>query len=168
MDHISRVGRKILARGEAGNLARTLSQEGKTLVFTNGCFDILHYGHVKYLARAAALGDVLIIGLNTDHSVKRLKGESRPVNPEEARAMLLASMEFVDHVVPFDEDTPYALIREIQPHVLVKGKDYKEEEVVGYDLVKATGGTVKTIELEEGFSTSSIIEKLKKPGNSKG
>lgn len=161
MDHISRIKSKLLRREQAKKVCEALSRQGKTVVFTNGCFDVVHYGHVKYLAKAAELGDVLVIGLNTDESVKQIKGENRPVNPMEARQWTLAALEFVDYVIPFDENTPYELIREVKPNVLVKGKDYNEKDVVGHDLVKANGGSVKTIELEKGFSTSSIIEKLK-------
>ena len=132
----------------------------ETIVFTNGCFDILHRGHVEYLAQAADLGDKLIIGLNTDVSVKRLKGESRPVNDEKSRALLLSALQFVDVVVFFDEDTPYELIKQVQPDILVKGNDYKPEEIIGYDIVTAKGGKVLTIDLVEGFSTTNIIKRL--------
>ncbi len=133
--------------------------QDKKIVFTNGCFDILHRGHVEYLAQAANLGNVLIIGLNSDNSVKRLKGENRPVQDEEGRAVVLASLAFVTHVVLFDEDTPYELINEIKPDILVKGSDYKEDEIVGADIVKAAGGKVVTIDFIEGYSTSKILEK---------
>ncbi len=133
--------------------------QDKKIVFTNGCFDILHRGHVEYLAQAANLGSVLIIGLNSDNSVKRLKGENRPVQDEEGRAVVLASLAFVTHVVLFDEDTPYELINEIKPDILVKGSDYKEDEIVGADIVKAAGGKVVTIDFIEGYSTSKILEK---------
>lgn len=132
----------------------------KKIVFTNGCFDILHPGHAEYLSKAADLGDVLVVGLNTDASVSRLKGPSRPILDQNARAMLLASLHFVTLVVLFDEPTPYELIKTVQPDVLVKGKDYKAEEVVGYDIVTAKGGMVETIELVEGYSTSAIIQKI--------
>ncbi len=135
--------------------------QDKRIVFTNGCFDILHLGHIDYLSKAANLGDVLIVGLNTDASVHRLKGSGRPVNEQQARAILLASLQFVDAVALFDEDSPYTLISNIQPDVLVKGKDYKPEDVVGYDIVKAKGGMVQTIDLVSGYSTTSIIDKLK-------
>ena len=131
------------------------------IVFTNGCFDILHKGHIEYLAKAANLGDVLIVGLNSDESVRRLKGEDRPVLDEESRAMALASIGFVDNVVIFDEDTPYELIKKIQPDVLVKGADYNEDDIVGADIVKAKGGEIKTIEFVDGYSTSKIIDKIK-------
>lgn len=132
------------------------------IVFTNGCFDIIHKGHIEYLAKAASLGTKLIVGLNTDASVKRLKGDSRPINDENARALLLASLLFVDEVILFDTDTPQELIDFVQPNVLVKGGDYKIEEIVGYDTVKAKGGEIVTIDFIEGYSTTSIIEKLKK------
>lgn len=131
------------------------------IVFTNGCFDILHLGHIDYLSKARGLGDILIIGLNTDASVSRIKGPERPVNDQNARSMLLASMTFVDAIVLFDEDTPYDLIKQIQPHVLVKGTDYEPDDIVGADLVKANGGKVVTIDFLEGYSTSSIINRLR-------
>lgn len=130
------------------------------IVFTNGCFDIIHRGHVDYLAKAADLGDVLIIGLNTDASTRRLKGPSRPINDENARAQILASMSFVTAVVMFDEDTPYELIKKVQPDILVKGADYKPEDIVGYDIVMAKGGRVETLEYLPGYSTSLIEKKI--------
>ena len=110
-------------------------KEGKTIVFSNGCFDILHLGHVDYLAKASALGDILVIGLNSDVSVKKIKGKNRPINDEKSRAMLLAALSFVDAVVLFGEDTPYNLIKAVKPDFLIKGKDYKATDVVGYDIV---------------------------------
>jgi len=130
------------------------------IVFTNGCFDIIHRGHVDYLAKAADLGDVLIIGLNTDASTRRLKGPSRPINDENARALILAAMSFVSAVVMFDEDTPYKLIKKVQPDILVKGADYKPEDIVGYDIVMAKGGKVETLEYLPGYSTSLIEKKI--------
>lgn len=135
--------------------------QNKKLVFTNGCFDIVHPGHVEYLAKAKDLGDVLIVGLNTDASVRRLKGAGRPVINEAGRAQLLAALHFVDAVVLFDEPTPIDLITTVQPDVLVKGKDYLAEQIVGYDIVTAKGGKVETIELVEGYSTSAIIHSIK-------
>ncbi|SDC60485.1 D-glycero-beta-D-manno-heptose 1-phosphate adenylyltransferase [Williamwhitmania taraxaci] len=132
------------------------------VVFTNGCFDILHRGHIEYLSKAADLGKVMVIGLNSDSSVKRIKGESRPIQDEYTRALVLASLEFVSAVVLFDEDTPYELIKATQPDILVKGADYKHEDIVGYDIVTQRGGSVVTIEFVEGFSTTSIINKLNK------
>jgi D-glycero-beta-D-manno-heptose 1-phosphate adenylyltransferase len=135
----------------------------KKIVFTNGCFDILHLGHVDYLTRARDLGDVLVLGLNTDASVKRLgKSPERPVNNETTRATILAALECIDLVVLFDEDTPYELIQKVQPGILVKGDDYKAEEIVGHDIVKAKGGEVITIPLVKGFSTTALIEKLRR------
>lgn len=131
----------------------------KTVVFTNGCFDILHLGHVEYLAKARDLGHVLVIGLNTDDSVRRLKGPSRPLNPEDARATLLAALSFVDAVVLFDEDTPENLIRTLSPDILVKGKDYEGKPIAGSGHVLSTGGQVITIELTEGYSTTNLIDK---------
>lgn len=134
--------------------------KSKKIVFTNGCFDILHLGHIDYLAKAAAQGDVLIVGLNTDESVHRIKGGNRPIQDEISRAMILASLRFVDFVVFFGEDTPYELIKTIQPNVLVKGADYKPEEIVGYDIVKARKGKVVTIDYLEGYSTTAIEKKI--------
>lgn len=136
--------------------------KNQKLVFTNGCFDILHRGHIHYLSRAADLGDVLIIGVNNDMSVKRIKGNGRPINDEISRLMMLSSLHFVDAVIPFDQNTPFELINLIRPDVLVKGGDYLPHEIVGYDLVKATGGEVVIIGYLEGFSTSAMIDKLQK------
>lgn len=145
------------------DLARVVSLwklKKERVVFTNGCFDILHRGHVTYLAKAAGLGTKLIIGLNTDASVRRLKGDSRPVNGERDRALLLASLLFVDAVVFFDTDTPLELICRVQPDVLVKGGDYQPEEIVGHDVVKAKGGEVITIPFVDGYSTTSLLRQL--------
>lgn len=136
-----------------------LKSRNQPIVFTNGCFDIVHRGHIEYLAKAADLGSALIIGLNSDDSVRRLKGENRPVVDEYSRAMLLAALSFVNKVVLFGEDTPYELIKFVQPDVLVKGSDYKAEDIVGYDIVTAKGGKIETLDFIKGFSTSSILEK---------
>lgn len=133
----------------------------KSIVFTNGCFDLLHVGHVTYLAQAKALGDVLVIGLNSDDSVRRLKGPNRPVNEQNARALVLAALESVDYVVFFDEDTPYDIITHVKPDILVKGGDYKIDNIVGGDFVRARGGQVLTIPFVDGFSTSNILEQIK-------
>lgn len=133
----------------------------KKIVFTNGCFDILHVGHIRYLQEARKLGDMLVVGLNSDASVKRLKGPTRPVNEEKDRAELLSALDCVDYVVMFEEDTPYNLILQLQPDVLVKGGDYKPDEVVGKDIVESRGGCLKLIRFVEGKSTTSIIEKMK-------
>ncbi len=134
-------------------------QEHK-LVFTNGCFDILHKGHLHLLSAANDLGDILIIGLNTDASVSRLKGKDRPVKDQDTRAEILASLVYVDYVILFDEDTPYMLIQQVQPNLLVKGGDYKVEDIVGYDVVTASGGSVQIIPFLEGFSSTSLVNKL--------
>lgn len=134
--------------------------QGKKIVFTNGCFDILHLGHIDYLSAASDLGDLLIIGLNTDKSVSKIKGNNRPLQDEISRAFVLASLGFVDYVVYFGEDTPYNLIETIQPDVLVKGADYRPEDIVGYDIVKNKGGEIVTIEFLEGYSTSAVEKKI--------
>ena len=137
-------------------------RSGRKVVFTNGCFDILHVGHVRYLKEAKAQGDILVLGLNTDRSVRELKGPNRPLQNESARAEILASLEAVDFVTLFDEDTPEILIKEIRPDVLVKGGDYKIETIVGADFVQSYGGVVKPLSFVDGNSTTSIIEKMQK------
>lgn len=134
----------------------------KKIVFTNGCFDILHVGHIRYMQEAAELGDVLVVGLNSDDSVKRLKGPERPINNQNDRAEMLAALEFVDYVTIFDDDTPYKLIKKIQPDVLVKGGDYNPDNVVGKDIVEARGGELKLLNFVEGKSTTNIINRIKK------
>lgn len=135
-------------------------KEDERIIFTNGCFDILHFGHIHYLCRAADMGDKLVIGLNTDRSVKKLKGKGRPINEQNARASVLASLFFVDAVCFFDADTPIELIKTVKPDVLVKGGDYKAEDIVGFDIVKASGGEVACLKFIEGYSSSNIINKL--------
>lgn len=132
----------------------------KKIVFTNGCFDILHYGHVHYLAQARALGDILIVGINSDSSVSRLKGAHRPINDNLTRKFLLASLQFVDAVIEFEEDTPLHLIETIQPDVLTKGGDWQINTIVGADLVIAAGGMVKSLPFVEGYSTTNIEQKI--------
>jgi D-glycero-beta-D-manno-heptose 1-phosphate adenylyltransferase len=134
--------------------------QNRKIVFTNGCFDILHLGHIDYLSKASDLGHILLIGLNTDASVSRIKGPHRPLQDQESRAMVLASLKFVDAVVLFDEDTPLELIRNIQPDVLVKGADYKPEDIVGYDIVMAKGGEVVALDFLPGYSTSEIERRI--------
>jgi rfaE bifunctional protein nucleotidyltransferase chain/domain len=152
---------KILLLDAAQKRANIWRMFNQKIVFTNGCFDILHQGHIDYLSKAKDLGQKLIIGLNTDSSVRRLnKSTDRPINTEQSRAFILAAIGFVDAIVLFDEDTPYNLIKAIQPDILVKGADYKVEEIVGYDIVKANGGEVATIELTQGFSTTALINKI--------
>ena len=136
----------------------------KRIVFTNGCFDIIHVGHISYLSEAKSLGDVLIVGLNGDESVKRLKGEGRPIVRGKDRACVLANLKPVDYVVIFDEDTPYELIKEIKPDVLVKGGDYEGKTVVGTDIVEDSGGKVVLINFVEGKSTTNIIKAIKEGG----
>jgi len=130
------------------------------IVFTNGCFDILHRGHLEYLIEASKLGDILILGLNTDNSIRRLKGEGRPIQDQKTRALLLAAYYFIDAIVFFDEDTPLELIKFIRPDILVKGGDYKKEEIVGYDFVTSYGGDVIILPYVEGYSTTKIINKI--------
>ncbi|OFX36988.1 MAG: glycerol-3-phosphate cytidylyltransferase [Bacteroidetes bacterium GWA2_32_17] len=136
--------------------------KNQKIVFTNGCFDILHRGHIEYLAKASEFGDFFIIGLNTDTSVNKLKGNNRPIQDEDSRALILASLHFVSAVVLFSEETPFNLIKTIQPDVIVKGSDYTIENIVGSDIVIAKGGEVKTIDFVEGFSTTSILSKIQK------
>lgn len=131
------------------------------VVFTNGCFDILHAGHVLYLEEARALGDILIVGMNSDSSVKRLKGNSRPINPERERAMVLAALEAVSYVCVFEEDTPYNLIESLKPDILVKGGDWQIEDIVGSDIVLAKGGQVLSLSFTPGLSSSNVITKIK-------
>ena len=162
MDCRKLISEKIMSREQLKQRVNTWRTERQTIVFSNGCFDIIHPGHAQYLAAAAALGSRLVIGVNTDDSVKRLKGAARPVISENERCLLLASFQFVDAVCLFDEDTPLELIKSIIPDVLVKGKDYTIDQIVGADFVLQHGGKVETIELVEGFSTSSLIEKIKR------
>lgn len=152
------ISHKILSLEEVTNFRK--DNASKKIVFTNGCFDILHVGHKRYLQKAATLGDILVVGVNSDASVKRLKGPTRPVNNEEDRAEMLSALGFIDYIVIFDEDTPYELIKKIQPDVLVKGGDYKPEEVVGRDIVEARGGKLELISFVEGKSTTNIIQKI--------
>lgn len=154
MEHFAK---KIISKKEFRN--RELNDQ--KIVFTNGCFDILHLGHLEYLFSARQLGDLLVLGLNSDDSVKRLKGSSRPVNSFNIRASMLASLYFIDYVIEFSEDTPYELIKSVKPDILVKGGDYNINEIVGGDIVKGKGGKIITIPFVEGFSTTSFIQRLK-------
>lgn len=142
-----------------------LKRNGKCVVFTNGCFDLLHPGHTRYLCAARAMGDYLIVGMNSDRSVRSIKGAGRPVMSEDARAEVLASLSFVDAVVLFDEDDPLKEIQALAPDVLVKGADWKEEEIVGADVVRSTGGEVQRIEVVPGYSTTDIIERIRSSGS---
>ncbi len=156
------IKKKILLTKEFSATFSLWRFQQKKIVFTNGCFDLLHLGHINYLSRAKDLGDILIVGVNSDRSVKILgKGENRPITDENARATIIAALHFVDAVVLFDEETPYELIKAVQPDVLVKGSDYRPEDIVGYDIVKQKGGDVVTISFLPGYSTTSIVEKIK-------
>ena len=146
------------------NKVKKWKNEGKKIVFTNGCFDIIHAGHVDYLEKAKSLGDVLIVGLNSDESVRRIKGKDRPVNIQEHRKRVLEALKPVDLVVVFDEDTPERLIKQIKPDVLVKGGDWSIENIVGADFVRSYGGKVFTIDFVYDVSTTKIIEKARKTG----
>lgn len=152
---------KIFSKDDLVAQSKIWKAEGKKIVFTNGCFDIVHPGHIAYLSDAANLGDILIIGLNTDQSVCKLKGENRPINNEFSRTQLIASMFFVDAVVLFNEDTPLDLITAIKPDVLVKGGDYNLDNIVGAKETLANGGEVKVLTFLPGYSSTAIIEKIK-------
>ena len=152
---------KVLDQDAIGSQVRSWQGEGKKVVFTNGVFDLLHIGHITYLAKAAEVGDKLIIGLNSDSSVKRIKGEDRPVNDQNSRAALLAALFFVDAITLFEEDTPFTRIAGLLPDILVKGADYSVEQIVGAKEVLANGGAVKTISFVEGYSSTSIINKIR-------
>lgn len=153
---------KIVTFSEIQNLSRQYKELKKTIVFTNGCFDIIHAGHVKYLTRAASLGDILILGLNSDHSVKLIKGEKRPVIGQEHRSLVVAALACIDHVVLFDEPDPRCLIETICPDVLVKGADWSEDQIIGADFVKKNGGRIERVFLEPDISTTKIIEQIGK------
>ena len=161
MKYADRIEQKILTRPQLIQRVAQWRLLGKTIAFTNGVFDILHPGHIYSLSQAAAEAEMLVVGLNADVSVKRLKGESRPVNVQDTRAIMMASLQIVDAVVFFEEDTPLELIKSILPDVLVKGGDYTLEQVVGAKEVMTAGGRVVINPLKEGFSTTSIIEQLK-------
>lgn len=167
---LEQIKNKLVTLAELKEKMIQLKQSGNRIVFTNGCFDILHLGHVTYLAQAAELGDVLVIGMNSDQSVRNQgKGPERPVNPEDARGMILAALGFVDYVVLFEEDTPLHIIQEILPDILVKGGDYDANEtnasskkyIVGSDIIRANNGEVATINLVDGFSTTSTISRMR-------
>ena len=152
---------KIMNLTEAKNAVKAWKNKRQCVVFTNGCFDILHLGHIDYLEKAKLKGDKLIVGLNSDNSVKKLKGNQRPINSVITRSKMLAALEFVDIVIEFDEDTPLILIKSLLPDILVKGGDYTKENIVGADSVLTTGGTVEIIEFTEGYSSTKLIDQLK-------
>lgn len=152
---------KTITPEEAGRLLTPRFRKNKRMVFTNGCFDLLHRGHIYYLSRARELGDMLVVGLNSDASVTLLKGSGRPVNMVEARAEVLGALAFVDYIIVFEEETPLNLITRLEPDILVKGGDYKVEDIVGFRELSSWGGRVQTIPLLEGYSSSSIIDRNK-------
>jgi len=162
MYYLDLIQSKIFSQDQLSISILNWKKEKKKIVFTNGCFDLIHKGHIEYLARAKNFGDKLIIGLNSDNSVKRLKGEQRPINTQEARALLLASFVFTDAVVVFDEDTPEKIIQLYSPDVLVKGGDYKYNEIVGAEYVTNHGGKVEIIPFVEGYSSTNIIKNISK------
>ncbi len=153
---------KIIPIDKVSELMSVLNHEGNKIVFTNGCFDILHAGHVRYLDQAKSLGDILILGLNSDSSVKRLKGEERPINHQDDRAIVLAGLAAVDFIVIFEEDTPFDLIKLVKPDVLVKGGDWKAQDIVGSDIVLAKGGEVRSLAFSKGLSTTNTLARLRK------
>ena len=161
MSHHQHIVNKIHTIETLSHQLKFWNDANEKIVFTNGCFDLIHQGHVDYLAKAADLGTKLVIGVNTDASVNKLKGDHRPIQDEYSRQFILAAFEFVDAIILFGEQTPYDLIKLVQPDVLVKGSDYKPEDIVGYDIVKSKGGEIKTIDFLPGFSTSLIEKKIK-------
>ena len=161
MSNLNDLKNKIYCLDDLKSQVDNWKQRGKEIVFTNGCFDLVHRGHIEVLAHTADLGDKLIIGLNSDESIKKLKGKNRPIIKGESRAILLASLNFVDAVIFFSEKTPYNLIKQIVPDILAKGGDYKIEEIAGHDVVQNNGGEVVLIPFIDGFSSSNIIEIIK-------
>jgi rfaE bifunctional protein nucleotidyltransferase chain/domain len=152
---------RVVAREEITSVVERLRRVGKQIVFTNGVFDLLHPGHVRYLRQARALGDVLIVGVNADESVRRNKGPERPLTPEHERAEILAALDCVEAVVVFGEDTPDAIIKAVQPDILVKGADWPADQIVGRNTVEARGGRVVRMPVERGYSTTSIVERIR-------
>jgi rfaE bifunctional protein nucleotidyltransferase chain/domain len=157
-------GGPLLSRSEAARLAQAIRDQGRRVVFTNGVFDLLHPGHIRYLQQARALGDALIVGVNADASVRRNKGENRPITCEAERAELLGALACVDAVTLFDEDTPAEVIQAVQPDVLVKGADWATDQIVGRDTVEARGGRVVRIAVEQGHSTTAILDRIRQTG----
>ncbi len=160
MSHLEKINDKIISLQALKSRVKNWKSSNEKIIFTNGCFDILHKGHLEVLAKTADLGNRLIIGLNSDSSIKNLKGGNRPIVDENSRAILLAALSFVDAVVLFSEQTPLNLIAEIKPDILAKGGDYKITEIVGHEVVQQNGGEVITIPLTEGFSSTNIIDKI--------
>jgi len=161
MSHLKNINSKVSNLDALTSQVEQWKMAGKKVVFTNGCFDIIHRGHIEVLARTADLGDKLIIGLNSDQSIQKLKGKDRPVIDEQSRAILLAALSFVDAIVLFSEDTPLKLISALLPDVLAKGGDYEIETIVGHEIVQKNGGKVKLVPFVDGFSSTTIIDKIK-------
>jgi len=153
---------KITSLKALTEIRKKLKKQGKKVAFTNGCFDILHRGHVTYLQKARSFGDVLVLGLNRDASIRRIKGNDRPINNEKDRAVVVSALECIDYVVLFGEDTPLRLIKTLKPDILVKGSDWAIDEIVGKDVLDAYGGKVKRVKLVQGRSTTNVIDKIKK------
>jgi rfaE bifunctional protein nucleotidyltransferase chain/domain len=160
MKHLEKIHSKIASAAEGVEIIAQWRKEKCKIVFTNGCFDLLHKGHIDYLSRAADMGTHLIVGLNTDASVSRIKGPSRPISDETSRGLVMAALEFVSLVIFFDDATPYGLISMVQPDILVKGSDYTPDSIVGADIVKKRGGLVTTIGFIPGYSTSAIVKRI--------
>ena len=162
MSHLNKINSKIFSLDDLKNQVNAWKQAGEDVVFTNGCFDIIHRGHIEVLARTADLGSKFVVGLNSDSSIQKLKGEDRPIIDEQARSILLAALSFVDAVVIFPEDTPLKLIIALLPDVLAKGGDYEIETIVGHEIVQNNGGKVILVPFVDGFSSTTIIDKIKK------
>ena len=161
MSHLKNINSKIYSLDTLTTQVEQWKEKGNKIVFTNGCFDIIHRGHIEVLARTADLGDKLVVGLNSDQSIQELKGEDRPIIDGQSRAILLAALSFVDAIVLFSEDTPLKLISALLPDVLVKGGDYEIETIVGHEIVQKNGGKVKLVPFLDGFSSTTIIDKIK-------
>ena len=161
MSHLKNINSKIYSLDTLNTQVEKWKETGNKVVFTNGCFDIIHRGHMEVLARTADLGDKLIIGLNSDKSIQKIKGEGRPIIDEQSRSILLAALSFVDAIVLFSEETPLKLISDLLPDVLAKGGDYEIETIVGHEIVQQNGGKVKLVPFVEGFSSTNIIDKIK-------
>ena len=161
MSHLEKINNKIFSIESLSSLVNAWQQKGAKIVFTNGCFDIIHKGHIEVLARTADLGDKLIVGLNSDSSIRKLKGANRPIMDENSRAILLAALSCVDAIIFFSEDTPLNLIKTLKPDVLAKGGDYKINTIVGHEIVQENGGEVILVPFVDGFSSTNIIDKIK-------
>ena len=162
MSHLKKIGHKIFRYKKLISKVDSWKESGDKIVFTNGCFDIIHKGHIELLARSADLGEKLIVGLNSDNSIQKIKGKSRPIIDEDSRALLLAALSFVDAVILFSEETPIKLITDIKPDILAKGGDYEKKSIIGHDIIKKNGGEVILIPYIDGFSSTNIINKIKK------